>query len=59
MDLDEAEKQDLLQRLDRLEWKTLSDSHPRVHVLCIDFIFENYELLERSLHGVDRECRPS
>ena len=44
MDLDEAEKQDLLQRLDRLEWKTLSDSHPRVHVLCIDFIFENYEL---------------
>ncbi len=50
MDLDEAEKQDLLQRLDRLEWKTLSDSHPRVHVLCIDFIFENYELLERSLH---------
>lgn len=44
-------KEEILERLDKLEGEKLYDTHPEVHRLVVDFFFKHFDLKEKSDNG--------
>jgi hypothetical protein len=45
-------KKELLKKLDELECEKLQDSHPQVHELIVDYIFENYTIDDKRTESI-------
>jgi len=44
-------KEEILKKLDKLEWEKLFDTHHEVHELVVDFFFEHFDLIEKKKNG--------